>query len=147
MTYFLDTSALVKVYHRELGTERVLSIYKGQSEIALSELSKVEFISAIHRKYREKEINRTTLNLLIEKFREDMEVGGRYEVLEFSPVIIDEAFQLVLKYGRTSSLRTLDSIQLAFFELYCDEGTIFVCSDAKLVEIAKHENYSVLVPG
>jgi len=66
--YFLDTSALVKIYHKETGTKRVLNIYKSRSNITISELSEMEFISTIHRKFRDGEIDEKTLNILSEKF-------------------------------------------------------------------------------
>ncbi len=55
MKYYFDTSALVKIYHREKGTETVLNIYKSRDETVISELSKIEFISTIYRKYRERQ--------------------------------------------------------------------------------------------
>lgn len=36
MTYYLDTSALVKIYPRESGTEEVLRIYAGDDHIQSS---------------------------------------------------------------------------------------------------------------
>ena len=92
MKYFLDTSALVKIYHKEAGTEKVLNIYEDKSDIVISELSRVEFISTIHRKFRNGEIDEKTLNILSEKFQFDIE--NRYEMLIFSSVIINEAFDL-----------------------------------------------------
>ena len=144
MKYFLDTSALVKIYHKEAGTEKVLNIYEDKSDIVISELSKVEFISTIHRKFRDREIDEKTLNILSEKFQFDIE--NRYEMLIFSSAIINEAFDLICKYAKRKSLRSLDSIQLTFFETYCDNKDIFVCSDAKLIEIMKIENCKVLTP-
>ncbi|QTA80011.1 PIN-like domain-containing protein [Desulfonema limicola] len=47
MKYYFDTSSLVKIYHREEGTETVLNIYKKHDEIIILELSKIEFISTI----------------------------------------------------------------------------------------------------
>jgi hypothetical protein len=38
MTYYIDTSSLVKVYHVEAGTLTVLGIYCGGDEIVISEL-------------------------------------------------------------------------------------------------------------
>lgn len=58
----------------------------------------------------------------------------------------NEAFDLICKYAKTKSFRSLDSIQLTFFETYCDNKDIFVCSDAKLIEIMKIENCKVLTP-
>jgi len=142
--YFLDTSALVKIYHKEAGTEKVLNIYKSTNNITISELSKVEFTSPVHRKFREKEINEKTLDALLEKFQFDIE--DKYEILIFSSAVIDEAFHLLRKYAKTKALRSLDCIQLAFFEICCNSKDIFVCSDVKLVEAAKFEGYKVLNP-
>ena len=50
MKYYFDTSALVKIYHQELGTERVLSIYKNQETILISELSRIEFLRPLRRR-------------------------------------------------------------------------------------------------
>lgn len=83
MNYFFDTSALVKLYHKEKGTDTVLGIYKSRDKIAISELARVEFYSTIYRKYRDGEIELKTLNILIKKFDSDSE--ERYDVLNFSP--------------------------------------------------------------
>ena len=142
MKYFFDTSTLVKIYHKEAGTEKALSIYKSQNSIVISELSKIEFISTVHRKFRDTEINEEVLNKVLEKFLFD--IDNRYEILIFSSMVINEAFDLICKYSKKKALRTLDSIQLAFFEIYCDDSDILVCSDIKLGEIAQLENRKVL---
>jgi predicted nucleic acid-binding protein len=48
MRYFLDTSALVKIYHKEEGSENVLDVYKREN-MNISELSIVEFLSTVYR--------------------------------------------------------------------------------------------------
>ena len=50
MTYYFDTSALVKVYHTEAGSATVQPIYRGTDEIIISELGKIEYLSTVHRK-------------------------------------------------------------------------------------------------
>ena len=47
MTYYLDTSALVKIYHTEPGSATVQSIYRGTDEILISELGKIEYLSTV----------------------------------------------------------------------------------------------------
>ncbi len=47
MSYYVDTSSLVKIYHKEDGSEKVLEIYKNGEVIRISELSKIEFISTL----------------------------------------------------------------------------------------------------
>lgn len=70
----------------------------------------------------------------------------KYEFLIFSSAVIDEAFRLLCKYGKTEAFRSLDSIQLAFYGVYCDREDVFVCSDARLAKIAKLEGYEAFIP-
>ena len=56
MKYFLDTSALVKIYYEEEGSRQVECIVeKADNEIYVSSLSRVEFVSVLNRKFRKKE--------------------------------------------------------------------------------------------
>jgi predicted nucleic acid-binding protein len=68
INFFIDTSALIKIYHKEVGTEEMLTIYKGSDTLAISELAKIELLSSIYRKYRENEITQITLDLIVEKY-------------------------------------------------------------------------------
>ncbi|OQX25207.1 MAG: hypothetical protein BWK80_16875 [Desulfobacteraceae bacterium IS3] len=144
MNYYFDTSSLVKIYHREQGSESVLEIYRSGEAIFISELGRIEFLSTIHRKYRESEIDTDTLDALMQRFEDDIE--NRYEVLGFSSLIPDEAMNLIRHFARGTSLRALDSLQLAFFTTYCEQDDIFVCSDRRLAGIAGLEGISVLIP-
>lgn len=45
------------------------------------------------------------------------------------------------KYG----LRTLDSLQLAFFLTYCEDDDIFVCSDKQLSNIVENKGYKIFL--
>ena len=144
MNYFFDTSGLFKIYHKEQGTEKVLGIYNGTDKICISELAKVEFYSIIYRKYRDGEIELETLNLLIEKFKSDTE--DRYDVLNFSSGVTEQAQDFISKYGESRGIRALDSLQLSFFEFYCEKEDTFVCADIKLAKIAREAKKEVLVP-
>ena len=73
MNYFLDTSSLVKIYHRESGTDLVLDIYRGDGKIGISELSKVEFVTTIQRKYREKILDHKVGQIILDKFLNDID--------------------------------------------------------------------------
>ena len=46
----------------------------------------------------------------------------------------------------THALKTLDSLQLAFFKTYCEDDATFVCSDITLGKIAEQEGFQVLAP-
>jgi predicted nucleic acid-binding protein len=144
MKYYFDTTCLVKIYHKENGSDEVLRIFKSSESIVISELSTIEFVSTIHRKYRENEISIDGLNAVITKFQDD--ILNRYEVLKFLSLVIDEAWNLICAFADRRSLRTLDSLQFAFFKAYCEQDDIFVCSDKRLVKLVELEGLTVLVP-
>ncbi len=57
MKLFFDTSALVKYFHDEAGTQQVVSLITDQAnEIWVSDLTRVEFLSALYRKVRTGEL-------------------------------------------------------------------------------------------
>lgn len=143
MNYFFDTSALVKVYHYEEGTDKVLNIYNSETKILISELAKLEFYSSIYRKYRERAIDLNTLNLLNEKF--DFDTKNRYDIRHFSSGVTEQAQKYLKEFGESRGIKTLDSLQLAFFYFYCESEDTFVCWDTKLLKIAEKENMKVLV--
>ena len=113
MSFFIDTSSLVKIYHKEENSEKVIDLYNSNVTIYISELAKIEFISTAVRKYREKEIIREALDVLTDKFQDDVE--SRYKVLKFSSLVCDVALDLLHNIGTQYGLRTLDSLQLSFF--------------------------------
>ena len=144
MKYYLDTSSLVKIYHSEEGSKDALELYEGDRALCISELGALEFVSAVYRKCRENEIDSNTTNELVLKFREDTET--RYELLAFYPLVFEEASRLLEIYGSSHALRTLDSLQFAFFSTYCETEDIFVCSDKRLASVVALEGHRVLVP-
>ena len=144
MKYYFDTTGLVKIYHREIGSDQVVGIYKGTDSIIISELGAIEFISTIHRKHREHEIDIDTLKAVITKFQEDRQ--DRYEVVKFFSLVIEEAWNLICNYAPQHSLRILDSLQFAFFKVYCEQNDTFVCTDKNLVKLVKLAGFTVLIP-
>jgi len=58
MKIFLDTSSLFKLYHKEDGTAELEMLFSTVpiTTVFLSEISKIEFASAIWKKVRSKEI-------------------------------------------------------------------------------------------
>ena len=136
--FFLDTSALVKIYHREVGTDYCLELYSSHAHLIISELARVELYSAILRKQREKQLDAKVLKAVLLKFMNDCE--ERYEVLQAASLVYDEACGLLSRYTPLYGLRTLDSLQLATFLNYCEkEQDGFVCADKKLSDVVERE--------
>jgi len=53
MNLFFDTSALIKFFHEEPGTELVTDlIIIPENSVYVSDLVRLEFVSALHRRWR-----------------------------------------------------------------------------------------------
>jgi len=111
MKIFLDTSSLIKLYHEEIGSEYLDSLFENQNiaEIFLSEISKVEYKSAIFKKQRMKELDIEASESLINSFVQDY---FKYSFIKLTSNLLESASFQIEKYGNFG-LRTLDAIQLA----------------------------------
>lgn len=133
---YLDTSALVKRYHREEYSDVVDDIFSNYV-IAISELTIVEFTSALRKKVDEKIIEKRELLLTLSKLHEDL---ADLVIVKFDSAVVNSAVDFILKY----SLKTLDSLQLSFAIKLKDFNPLFVSFDKKLVKCAKLEGFRVL---
>ena len=144
--YYFDTSAVVKLYHQELGTDQVEALFaQVNSAIMISELTLVELNSTVARKLRTGEINLNAYEAILKNFDEDCQ--QRFVTFPLSPAISQNAKDLLQKYGKTKALRTLDALHLgACMIVSATEEIIFVCADTRLLEIAILESIQVLNP-
>jgi predicted nucleic acid-binding protein len=144
--YYLETSALVKLYVRESGTERVLALANRTTEnrLAILALTQVEFRSAVRRRERNGEIPRLIATQLLEAFKRHLE--QRFVSQMINDFVLDVASALVDRHA----LRAYDAVQLAgYVALRGSTGTdvpVFVCSDHALLEAARVEGIPVLDP-
>jgi uncharacterized protein len=144
---FIDTSALVKYYHPEDGTQEVTRIIEGPgARHYISRLSLVETVSAFAGKFRLGHIDEQGFADLCRRFYYD--IGqGRCRVMPVTTSRYQAAMQLIEKHFRMS-LRTLDALQLAVALALSHQGMIdhFVCADQRLCDTATEEGLSVLNP-
>jgi predicted nucleic acid-binding protein len=111
--YFLDASALVKRYHGERGSEVIDALFAEQGRrIIISDLSIIEFGSALSRKVREGEITPEKDHRALGFFCQDI-LTETIHVEILGDVHKALAATLIEKYGFRANLRTLDSLQLA----------------------------------
>ncbi len=137
MRIFLDTSALIKLYFREDGTEELdLLFSNGHIEaVFISELSKIEFASAIWKKVRLREMTSAQGLTLIRGFLSDID---RYELIPIDRVVVDSALILLNRHGE-QGLRSLDAIQLASAIQVRKEVAVAKTFDIVLLELLKKE--------
>jgi predicted nucleic acid-binding protein len=142
-TLFFDTSALVKRYYAEDGTDRVDELIETDgSLVVISSLSIIETTSAFKRKQNRDEITEQQVDQLLGTFFQ--EALDDFIIVPFEESSLQFAFDLVLK----QDLRTLDSLQLSAaitINQETDECT-FVCADSELVSTAERSGLDVVNP-
>ncbi len=144
MILFLDTSALVKFFHEEEGTELVSELVNSQeNDIWLFDLVRLEFLSALYRRFRNNEIDEKMLNVAIEGFEEEL---LNFKIEQLSQTIMQEAEDLLKKYGREYGLRTLDAMHIGCFSLISENDWFFVSSDENLCKIAEVCGFKTINP-
>lgn len=144
MIYFVDTSAITKIYHPEVGCEIMRALYRGSDEIWISELTRVEFASAIRKKLLSGVIGPAGHRVTYERFREDS--ASRFKVLSLTSAVLECAEGLLGPSGVREPLRSLDAIQFATLKMLCPAETVFVCSDKRLTLIAVNEGLPTMDP-
>lgn len=143
--YFLETSALVKLYVREQGTESLLSLVSQSdgNEFGLLALAQVEFRSAVRRRERAGDISSKVVGLLLDRFERHM--LGMFEMQAADDTVIHTALGLVDRHV----LRAYDALQLAACLVLTQRSRmspIFACADKRLLEAAKSEKLPVYDP-
>ena len=144
--YYLETSALVKLYVREPGTDRLLQLATSPSEhrFAVLAISVVEARSAIRRRERAGDIDPPASALILDRLQQHLDTKFLRQPL--NDAILDGALEMIDRYA----LRAYDAIQLAGclalnVAMGMDSPT-FVCSDQELLEAAHSELLPVLDP-
>lgn len=135
MTLYLDTSALVKLYFEEAGSDEVRQKVQLASVVATSRLAYIETLAGIARKNREAELVRKDCTRVTAEFLDDWR---SFFVIEVSEPLCKLAGDLVGRHP----LRTLDAIHLASALLLrerVEERVEFCGFDQRLGEAAKLE--------
>ena len=134
MIWFVDTSALVKRYISESGSEWLRSEIV-RHEVLISQLTPIELGAALSKRFREGSISK----FVFYQARSAMMLhlaGARYNVLEISQRVVNQALQLTFRH----TLRAYDAVQLAT-ALVGNTGTdsrrfVVVTADDKLEAVS-----------
>jgi predicted nucleic acid-binding protein len=149
--YFLDSSAVIKLYQSENGSQEVNGIVSASDSLAfISRLTVTEVQRAFARKMREGKMTAADLDSLRNLFFRDL-LQRRLLLRRLRDFHYRSAERLVRKYAAPQPhplLRTLDVIQLATaLDLRRQPGLdYFVSADEDLCEVAKAEQLSVINP-
>ena len=146
--YFLDTSALAKLYHPEIGSERMESLAGApNTRLIISQLSLIEIQSVFATKVRTGVIGKTALDQLRGLFFSDL-AKGHLEVVLLARRHFQRAATLIRAHAVDYALRTLDAMQLSVaLDLHRrGAASILVASDKHLCDVAALEGLTVLNP-
>jgi len=142
--YFLDTSALVKRYHAEPGTETVLACFNDPHNFLLiCNLSIAELIAALHRLARRGQITHNAQEAARGQLMLDL-LSGRLGVVDVHRRHIFEAETLILEHDLSAN----DAIILACLLEARPQQPVFVCADVRsgLLRAAEACGLSTLNP-
>src|SRR5437879_5626208 len=136
--HFLDSSAVAKFYHAEVGSAAVEQIVlEPAASILISRLSMVEVRSVFAGKVRSGVISAGDVADLRRRFFEDI-ANGLFKIVALTSDHYERAGELIEHHGASHGLRTLDSLQLAVALSLHHDGAIenLVAADRVLCKVA-----------
>jgi uncharacterized protein len=107
---YLGTSIIVPAYCSEPLSDRVDEVLLRESELAISNLTEVEFYSALSRKIRQRELTLDEAQQIAIDFRMDLD-GRIYQRLQVESIHYQVARDWISRFDMV--LRTLDALHLA----------------------------------
>jgi hypothetical protein len=142
--HFVDSSALLKRYRYETGTERVAELLDGSDRLVVSRLAEVEISVAIVRRARAARTAEGELNAVLAML--DRDIRSSFDVVEIDSSVIRLAVDLTRKHG----LRAADAIQLASALSARTKAKLqelmLISTDQELNSAASAEGLSVVDP-
>ena len=140
MIGYFDTSAIVKRYVQEPGSEAVLRLWNESDRIATSRVGYAEATAAFRRKQREEPDSSELIENALMVFKQEWTGVLVVEVSSALEAIVD---RLLAKY----SLRGFDAIHLSSALLIAGrlrEEVVFCCWDDKLCQAARMAGFTTV---
>jgi predicted nucleic acid-binding protein len=144
---YLDTSALVKLYVQEQGTEKMLELAHPDAgnRLVILSLSRIEFRAAVRRRAKLGDIDAQLADEMIGEFN-----GHISNVFQLQPVnepVMDAACSAIDQHY----LRAYDAMQLGGYvalrkNIGEEVAAVFVCADEKLLNAATDQGFPILNP-
>jgi predicted nucleic acid-binding protein len=146
---FLDTSALAKHYHPEVGSAEIDRLWNDPAHtLHVSRLSVLEIVSVFGGKVRAGAISVADFDALRRRFSADLTKTKRLLGTRLLVAHYQEAERLLRQHGPVRRLRTLDALQLAVaLDLHRRQAIDrIVSADRDLLVVAAVEGLGVFDP-
>jgi len=139
MNLFVDTSALIKIYHQEVGSQNLInSLYRHADNlvITITDLSRIECYSALMKRVRIKEMALKAVEEALDLFEQEIK---KFQIVEVDVIAKELAIHLLSQIAHQHHLATLDAMQLATAILSNQVFAIdyFVACDKRLLNFAQ----------
>jgi len=137
---YLDTSALVKRFVNEKGSELVQSLVQGTNAVATAKIAYVEIYAGLNRKLRERNLSRANYALACRQFEGDWHAYVRVE-------LIDDILLLARDLTQRYPLKGYDAVHLASalqLKSALDEEVRFAAADKNLLKAGQAEALDVV---
>ena len=139
---YIDTSAYLKIFLKEKGSDKVRKLVKENSLLASAILTS-ECFSAFSRRRQGKEINDKTFDSLVNRVKKDLPY---IEIVRLTDDVLRRTEELLLQ----STVRTLDAVHVASALLFQESTGIaltFVTSDKKQAEFTNDKGLNTVFVG
>jgi predicted nucleic acid-binding protein len=143
---YIDSSAWVKRYYHERGSERIHQLFSSGDARVCSVLGLVEVVATLARKCRSGEISRESLTAKTLEIERDWQ---GFVQIELTLSMLDRAKDAAARFA----LRGSDAVHFAALQvlhqrlLGSGQRVLLVASDRELVEVAQAGGFEVLDPG
>jgi len=136
--YFLDSSALVKRYHDEPGSERLAELFAASgNRFFVARLALVELHSTFARLVRDGTYPAPEMHKVLGRLAADV-ASGMLTVVAVSSQRFDAAANILQTIGLTQNIRTLDALHLATAQSLNTRSRLssFLAADKRLLASA-----------
>jgi predicted nucleic acid-binding protein len=146
--YFIETSAWVKAYVTERGSQTVTEAFaRLRGSLYTSEMVAIETLGTLTKLRRSRAITRKTYRRLKREFELDFE--EIFRIAPVAPEALSAALDLVHGYRETAA-NGMDLVHLATLEhlqsLYPPETVYLMCADGALSHVAASRGVEVFNP-
>ncbi len=139
---YIDTSAYLKIFLKEKGSDKVRKLVKENSLLASAILTS-ECFSAFSRRRQGKEINDKTFDRLVNRVKKDLPY---IEIVRLTDDVLRRTEEILLQ----STVRTLDAVHIASALLFQESTGIdltFLTSDKKQAEFTHDKGLKTVFVG
>ncbi len=145
MLYYLDSSAWVKCYYDESGSDWIVKLFEKENVLACSTLGRVEITGVIARKHKAKAITARQIQMIYNSMDKDWSLFIQIQITE-------EIVELACELAKSHALRGADAIHLSSLNILRERlsldnnSPIFVVSDKELKKAALTLGFEVIDP-